>query len=155
MLRLVCMESILFTYFKDDKQNFYTTLLEKLTNINHHLFVFRKKFTKKRKLNQTWCRFNHARPIFLFPPLPSETMPNAQRTRGLSSSYQSNLFRSYHKFKNKSWSNFIFRSVSASKSQPNIGLLTKLKIRNMTKPSFRISTKIQLHNLYKTSAAKY
>ena len=50
MLRLVCMESILFTYFKDDKQNFYTTLLEKLTNINHHLFVFRKKFTKKTKI---------------------------------------------------------------------------------------------------------
>ena len=32
----------------------------------------------------------------------NETLPKAQRTRGLSSAYQSNLFRSYHKLKNKS-----------------------------------------------------
>ena len=37
------------------------------------------------------------------------TLPKAQRTRGLSSSYQSNFLRSYHNFKHKSWSNFIFR----------------------------------------------
>ena len=36
------------------------------------------------------------------------TLPKAQRTRGLSSGSQSNVFRSYHKFLNKSWSNFIF-----------------------------------------------
>ena len=30
------------------------------------------------------------------------TLPKAQRTRGLSSSYQSNFFRSYHKFLHKS-----------------------------------------------------
>ena len=35
-----------------------------------------------------------------------ETLPKAQRTRRLSSAYQSNLFRSYHKFFHKSWSNF-------------------------------------------------
>ena len=36
-----------------------------------------------------------------------KTLPKAQRTRGLSSSYQSYFFRSYHKFLPKSWSNFI------------------------------------------------
>ena len=48
-----------------------------------------------------------------------------QRTRGLSSAYQSNLFRSYHKLKNKSWK-FIFR----------------------------ISTKHQFKNLNQTSASQ-
>ena len=38
-----------------------------------------------------------------------QTLPKAQRSRGLSSAYQSNSFRSYHKFNHKSWSNFIFR----------------------------------------------
>ena len=38
-----------------------------------------------------------------------QTLPKAQRTRGLSSSCQSNFLKSYHKFKHKSWSNFIFR----------------------------------------------
>ena len=32
----------------------------------------------------------------------AQTLPKAQRTRGLSSSYQSNILRSYHKFKHKS-----------------------------------------------------
>ena len=31
-----------------------------------------------------------------------ETLPKAQRTRGSSSAYQSNIFRSYHKFLHKS-----------------------------------------------------
>ena len=47
----------------------------------------------------------------------NETLPKAQRTRGLSSAYQSNLFRSYHKFKHKSWSNFIFRISSKHQLQ--------------------------------------
>ena len=34
-----------------------------------------------------------------------KTLPKAQQTRGLSSAYQSNLFRSYHKFLHKYWSN--------------------------------------------------
>ena len=56
----------------------------------------------------------------LWLPVPShfpyQTLPKAQRTRGLSS---------YHKFKHESWSNFILR-ISTSKSQPNIGLSIKL-----------------------------
>ena len=39
----------------------------------------------------------------------TQTLPKAQRTRWLSSSCQSNFLRSYHKFKHKPWSNFIFR----------------------------------------------
>ena len=70
-----------------------------------------------------------------------KTLPKAQRTRGLSSAYQSNLFRSYHKFKHKSWPNFL-------------NISNKLNIQIFTKPSLRISSKIQLHNLHKTSAAK-
>ena len=54
-----------------------------------------------------------------------KTLQKAQQPRGLSSAYQSNLFRSYHKFKQKSLSNFIFR----------------------------ISTKHQLQNLNQTSAS--
>ena len=74
-------------------------------------------------------------------------MPKAQRTRGLSSAYQSNYFRSYHKFLHKSWS-IIFRistkhqlqsfnKISAFWQNVNLKILTKL--------SFTISTKIELH----------
>ena len=38
-------------------------------------------------------------------PVIVKTLPKAQRTRGLSSAYQSNFFRSFHKFKDKSRSN--------------------------------------------------
>ena len=53
----------------------------------------------------------------------SETLPKAQRTRGLSSTYQSNFFGSYHKFKHESWSN-IFR----------ISTLHQLQSLNQTSP---------------------
>ena len=45
--------------------------------------------------------------------------------------------------------------ASTSKSQPNISISTKSKVKILTKPSFRILTKIQLRNLNQTSAAKY
>ena len=38
-----------------------------------------------------------------------QTLPKAQRTRGLSSSFQSNFFKSYQVLLHKSCSNFIFR----------------------------------------------
>ena len=41
-----------------------------------------------------------------------ETLPKAQRTRGLNSSCKSKFLRSYQKFENKSWSHFIFRISS-------------------------------------------
>ena len=52
-----------------------------------------------------------------------ETLPKAKQTGGLSSVHQSNFFRSYHNFLQKSWSNI-----------------------------FRISTKHQLQNINQTSA---
>ena len=84
-----------------------------------------------------------------------KTLPKAQQTRGLRSAYQSNLFRSYHKFKHKSWSNFKFR-ISTKHQLQNLDQTSaswlNLKFKILTKPSFKISTKIQLHNFYKTSA---
>ena len=76
----------------------------------------------------------------------------------LSSAYHSNMFRSYHKFKHNSWSNFIFR-ISIKHQLQNLNETSasrlNLKFKILTEPSFSVSTKIQLHNLCKTSAAKY
>ena len=75
-------------------------------------------------------------------------MPKAQRTRGLSSGYQSNFFWSYHKFSNKSWSNFILR-ISTKHQLQNLNQTSassqNLSFKILTKPSLRISTTIQLH----------
>ena len=61
-----------------------------------------------------------------------ETLPKAQRTRGLSSSYQSNSFRSYHKFKHKILINFHLQNLDLeSTSQPNISISNKFKIQNL------------------------
>ena len=83
-----------------------------------------------------------------------KTLPKAQRTRGLSSSYQSNFLRSYHNFTN-------LDQISSSESRLKNQFLNQtsaspinLKFKISTKHSFRIATKIQLHNLYKTSASK-
>jgi len=77
-----------------------------------------------------------------------KTLPKAQRTRGLSSAYQSNFFRSYHKFLHKSWSN-IFR-ISTKHQLQNLNQTSafrqNLNLKIFTKPSFRISTKVELHN---------
>ena len=70
------------------------------------------------------CKSNGKGETFL--GYSDETLPKAQRMRGLSSAYQSNFFRSYHKFLHKSWSNI-----------------------------FRISTKHQLQNLNQTSAFQH
>ena len=49
-----------------------------------------------------------------------KTLPKAQRTRGLSSAYQSNFFRSYHKFLTKPILNFIITWSINSKYWPNL-----------------------------------
>ena len=74
-----------------------------------------------------------------------KTLPKAQRTRGLSS---------YHKFKHKSWSNFIFR-ISTKHQLQNFNQTSASRLNLKFTILSRISTKIQLHNLYKTSATKY
>ena len=79
-----------------------------------------------------------------------KTMPNAQRTRGLSSGYQSKFFRSYHKFSKKSRSDFIFILPTKQQLQnlnPISAFRQNLNFKILTKPSFRISTKNNLHNL--------
>ena len=86
--------------------------------------------------------------------LEQKTLPKAQRTRGLSSFYQSNFLRSYHEFKHKSWSNFIFR-ISTKHELQNFNQTSASQLNLKFTILSRISTKIQLHNLYKTSATKY
>ena len=86
----------------------------------------------------------------------TKTLPKAQRTRGLSSFFQSNLL-GYSQVQTQILIELHLQNLDpafTSKSQLNITSSTKLRIQN-TKPSFSISTKIQLHNLCKTSAAKY
>ena len=87
-----------------------------------------------------------------------KTLPKAQRTRGLSSGYQTYFFRSYHKFSNKSWSEFIF-VISTKQPLQNLNQISEfwlnLNFKILTKWSFRISTKNNLHNLNQGSAAKY
>ena len=73
-------------------------------------------------------------------------------------SYQSNFFRSYHKFLHKSRSNFIFR-ISTKHQLRNLNQTSasqlNLNFKSLTNPTFRISTKIKLHNLNQASAEKY
>ena len=85
-----------------------------------------------------------------------KTLPKAQRTRGLSSAHQSNFFRSYHKFSNKSWLDFIF-IISTKQQLQNISQISAFRLilnfKILTKRSLRISTKNNLHNLNQGSAA--
>ena len=66
-----------------------------------------------------------------------KTLPKAQRTRGLSSTYQSNFFESYHKFKHKSWWN-IFR-ISTLHQYQNLNQTSpfqqNLNLKILTKPN--------------------
>ena len=87
-----------------------------------------------------------------------QTLPKAQRTRGLSFTYQSNFFGSYHKFSDKSWSDFIF--TISTKQQLQLfnkisAIQLNLDFKILTKCTFRISTKKKLHNLNQASSAKY
>ena len=81
-------------------------------------------------------------------PSIKETLPKAQRTRGLSSSCQSHIASSNTNF-DRILSSESWLSINKTSASP-----LNLKFKILTQPSFRISTKIQLHNLYKTSATK-
>ena len=83
-----------------------------------------------------------------------KTLPKAQRTRGLSSSYQSNFLRSYHNFTNLDQISSLESRLKNQFLNQTSASLINLKFKISTKHSFRIATKIQLHNLYKTSASK-
>ena len=80
-----------------------------------------------------------------------------QWTRGLSSGYQSNFFRSYHKISNKSLSDYIF--IFSTKQQlQNLNQISvfrlNLNFKILTKRRFGILTKNNLHNLNQQSASK-
>ena len=94
----------------------------------------------------------------------TKTLPKAQRTRGLSLSYQSNFLRAYYKFKHKSWSHFIFRistkhqlkistkhqhlhATQNSKSWPNLAAESRPRFNFIT------STKHQRQNAEQTAAS--
>ena len=81
-----------------------------------------------------------------------ETLPKAQQTQGLSSAFQSTLFRSYHKFLHKSWS-IIFR-ISTKHQLQSLNKISAFRqnvnLKILTKPSFTSSTKIELQNLDQT-----
>ena len=92
-------------------------------------------------------------------------MLKAQRTRCLSSAYQSDLFKVISHFQEQ----ILIKFQSESQSSINFKISTKhqlqnlnqtsasrlnLKFKILTKPSFRISTKIQIHSLYKEISGK-
>ena len=81
-----------------------------------------------------------------------KTLPKAQRTGGLSSYHKITVLSSQIlnilQFQN-------LDQALTSKSQLNISLSTKYKVKILTKTSFRILSKIQLRNLNQTPEAKY
>ena len=78
---------------------------------------------------------------FIYPWFDSK---QKQRTRGLSSGYQSNFFKSIHKFSNKSWSDFTFL-ISIKPQLQNSNQISafrlNLNFKILTKPQPRMSSK--------------
>jgi len=104
------------------------------------------------------CHARNAQHIHPCHTIVFQTLPKAQRTRGLSSGYQIKFFKSYHKFSNKSLSDFIF--IFSTKQQlQNFNQISALRLninfKILTKRIFWVSTKNNLHNLNQGSAAKY
>ena len=64
-----------------------------------------------------------------------ETLPKAQRTKGLSSGYQNNFYRSYQKFSNKSWLDFIF-IISTKQQLQNLKQISAFLLREALKKLF-------------------
>ena len=121
-------------------------------------------FSHWRDTNWTQCLSLSAchQPLPPGPDPLDKTLPKAQRTRGLSSSYQRNILRSHQELKHKSWSNFIFiiltkhqlqnfKQISASR------LNLKFKIFTKSRPRFNFmtSTKHQQQNTYQTPALNF
>ena len=82
--------------------------------------------------------------VYMWEGLLKKTLPKAQRTRGLSSAYQSN------KFLHKSWSNSKIQNLnqtSAFRPNFNFKILTKQPLHNVTKP--------QQQNTDQTSVSKF
>ena len=101
----------------------------------------------------SWPLPTKKQPLWLWKQEKVQTLPKAQRTRGLSSAYQSKV---YLKLLNKS--NFVFR-ISTKLQLQNFNQTSafglSMNFRILTKHSFWISTEIKLYNLNQASAAKY
>ena len=86
--------------------------------------------------------------------LVRKTLPKAQRTRGLSSSYQSNFLRSYHEFLQRAYSNFIFIILTKNQHQ-NLNQTStfrlNLNFKILTKPSFKLIAIIVYQSLSNSS----
>ena len=108
------------------------------------LITFRKcqfvqhKTTKIRQVPQILSKMDKKRvPLELKGGLLKQTLPKAQRTRGLSSTYQSNFLRSYNKFSNIFSNSQILKhfqnldQAPTSKSQTNISISKKLKLESL------------------------
>ena len=78
----------------------------------HFLLVTVNTFLGRRSIRKYFSTG-----LQLISPLKSKTLPKAQRTWGLSSSYQSNFLRSYHEFLHRACSNFIFRILTKNQLQ--------------------------------------
>ena len=86
-----------------------------------------------------------------------QTLPKAQRTRGLSSAYQSYWFRSYPKLKHKYWSNFIFRISTKHQHLDytwNLKYWPNLAFESRSRFNFITSTKHQWQNSEQTPTSK-
>ena len=81
----------------------------------------------------------------------SETKHCQRHNGGLSSGYQSNFFWSYHKFSNKSWSDFIFKILTKQLLQ-DLNQISAAKY--WLNFSFKISPELQLQNLDQTLCSK-
>ena len=110
-------------------------------NFASHKFMLGGKLISSRifRYNQqhTLSSSNSESPITLLS-CHNKILPKAQRIRGLSSGYQSNFFRSYHKFSSVSLSDFIF--ICSTKQQfQNLNQISAFQLNlnlNLTKRSF-------------------
>ena len=107
-----------------------------------------RTMTIQNFLGQAPCNWQ----LISVPPHKKEIVrqvfKHCQRHNG-PEGYQSNFFRSNHKFLHKSWSNFIFRISTKYQLQILNHTWLNLNIKTLTKYSFRISTKIKLNDLKK------
>ena len=73
--------------------------------------IMLSRFAEKNEVRQKYQNFIRGDPYELGHCLSDQwkTLPKAQRTRGFSTSCQSNFLKTHQRFKHKSWSHFIFR----------------------------------------------
>ena len=76
------------------------------------LFFYFSQYNCSKNIPWTLKLFFWINFLLKKPCLKFQILPKAQRTRGLSSSYQSKFLRSYYEFLHRACSNFIFRILT-------------------------------------------